>query len=219
MQTHTKEIPVWDIGVRLFHWLLVISFIVAYASSEEESLVHIYSGYLVLGLITFRLLWGFIGTKYARFSDFLYSPGKVVTYLKSLTSKSPDHYFGHNPAGGLMVLALLISLFIVTFSGLKLYAVEEGKGPLATQTTISIVSTAYADDDRYEHDNDDEHEYRGYKRYKGDDELEEFWEEIHEASTNFTVFLILLHISGVFIAGRLHNENLVKAMITGKKNT
>ncbi|MDX2503669.1 MAG: cytochrome b/b6 domain-containing protein, partial [Gammaproteobacteria bacterium] len=145
MITNIEEISVWDIGVRLFHWLLVASFIIAYASAEEESLVHIYSGYMVLGLITFRLLWGFIGSKHARFSDFVYSPAKIVSYLKSLIYKAPEHYTGHNPAGGLMVVALLISLFVVTVSGLKLYAVEEGKGPLAAQMDISIVSTAYAD--------------------------------------------------------------------------
>ena len=229
MLTNNKAIPVWDIGVRLFHWLLVVSFIIAYASSEQESLIHIYSGYMVLALITFRLLWGFMGSKHARFSDFLYPPDKILSYLKSLISGNPEHYSGHNPAGGLMVMFLLISLFMVTISGLKLYAVEEGKGPLAAQMNTSIVSTAHADGDRYEHDNDDDdHEYRRYERYKDDeyksrrykneDESEEFWEEIHEASTHFTVFLIVLHIFGVFISSKLHNENLIKAMITGKKN-
>ena len=127
-------------------------------------------------------------------------------------------------------MVLLISLFVVTLSGLKLYGVEEGKGPLATQMSISIVGTAHADDDRYEYDNDDDdyHEYRRYEIYKDDeykrgrhenkDKSEEFWEEVHEASTNFTVFLIVLHIFGVFISSKLHNENLIMSMITGKKN-
>jgi len=203
-----NTIQVWDILVRIFHWSLVISFVVAYFTSEEESLWHIYSGYVVLGLIIFRVIWGLIGSKYARFSNFLYSPGDVSQYIKELIGKRPTHYAGHNPAGGYMIIALLLSLFVVTVSGLKLYAVEEGLGPLAgVSSEFTIINNANADQD----ENDDEHE-------KNDQE-EEFWEEIHEVSTNFTLFLIFLHIAGVFVSSRLHDENLVKAMITGKKKT
>ncbi|TCK17873.1 cytochrome b [Thiogranum longum] len=200
-----NEIRVWDPLVRIFHWSLVAGFTIAYLTGEEESSLHIYSGYAVLGLITFRVVWGFIGTRYARFSDFIYSQHAVSRYLKSLVSRKPEHYVGHNPAGGWMVIIMLASLFVVSISGLKLYAVEEGLGPLAGPLpAVTIISPAHADD------NEDERE--GNESGAG-----KFWEEIHEASTNFMLFLVFLHITGVIISGRLHDENLVKAMLTGKK--
>jgi cytochrome b len=207
-----KTVKVWDIFVRIFHWSLVIAFIVAYLTAEGENAVHIYAGYTVLGLIIFRVLWGIIGSKYARFSDFVYSPSQVIQYLKGLKEKNPTHYLGHNPAGGWMIVALLLSLFVVTLSGLKIYAIEEGRGPLAwISSDASVIQVVRADEDE-----DDEHE--GGKHEDDEHEAEEeFWEEIHEISTNFTLFLIVLHFMGVVVSSRLHGENLVKAMITGKK--
>jgi len=206
-----KSVKVWDILVRLFHWSLVITFVVAYVTSEDGNIWHIYSGHAVLGLIVFRMLWGLIGSKYARFSNFIYSPGVVLKYIKQLTTKNPKHYMGHNPAAGYMVIALLLSLLVVTVSGLKLYAVEEGLGPLAgAGSEFVIINKAYADED------EDEDEEEGYRR-EGNEQGGEFWEEVHEASTNFTLFLIFLHIAGVLVSSRLHKESLVKAMITGKK--
>ena len=199
------EIKVWDILVRIFHWSLVIAFFIAYFTGEEENIWHIYAGYTVLGLISFRVIWGFIGTKYARFSNFIYSPSTALQYLKGLIMKHPKHYLGHNPAGGWMVILLLTSLFVVTVSGLKVYAIEEGKGPLASSSEIALVSESYANSDEYE--NEEEHEE------------EEFWEEIHEGATNFTLLLIFFHIIGVIVSSKYHKENLIKAMITGKKNS
>ncbi len=202
-----NTVKVWDISIRIFHWSLVISFFVAYITAEEADLLHIYSGYAVLTLVSYRLLWGFVGTKYARFRSFIFSPGEVLQYIKSLAQGHPRYYIGHNPAGGLMVLALLTCLLIVTISGLKLYAVEEGLGPLASVTTnLSVVSNAYSDDDEHE---------KSHRNEDGDQE--EFWEEIHELSTDVTLFLIFLHIAGVFMTSKLHHENLPKAMITGRK--
>ncbi len=201
----SQLIRVWDPMVRLFHWSLVIAFILCYISGEEESALHLYSGYAILGLISFRVIWGLIGTKYARFNNFIYRKEAVIAYFKSLVSRKPKHYTGHNPAGGWMVIALILSLFITTLSGLKLYAVEEGLGPFANNLPqVQLISSAYADSD--EHNNEGE-----------DDFWEEFWEEIHEFFANFSVFLIFLHVSGVFVSSLLHKENLVKAMITGKK--
>lgn len=209
----SNMIKVWDPLVRLFHWSLVLFFIVAYITGEEESWIHIQAGYVVLGLISFRVIWGLIGPKYARFTQFVYRPSEVLAYFKSLFTRSPKHYLGHNPLGGWMVIALLSMLFVVTFSGLKLYAVEEGKGPLAHN--VELISSAYADRDE---DHDDKHEYRN-KNHDGEGEefWEEFWEEIHEASAEFLLFLIFLHIVGVLISSLLHGENLVRSMITGEK--
>ena len=208
----SNEVRVWDPLVRVFHWGLVLVFTVAYLSGDEESSLHIYSGYIVLGLITFRVLWGFAGTRYARFSNFVYSPGTVIEYLKALVAKNPKHYVGHNPAAGWMVIAMLLSLFVVTVSGLKVYAIEEGLGPLAGEPpALIVIRSAYADDG-----DDDEHG-KNEDRHGEDEEAEEFWEEIHETSSNLMLLLIFLHITGVIVSGRLHNENLVKSMLTGKK--
>ena len=206
-----NEIRVWDPLVRIFHWSLVLVFTIAYLSGDEESSLHIYSGYVVLGLITFRVLWGLIGTRYARFSNFVYSPGTVIQYLKGLAAKKPKHYMGHNPAAGWMVITMLLSLFVVTVSGLKVYAIEEGLGPLAGESPeLTFISSAYADDEDNEHGKNE-------NGHGEDEEAEEFWEEIHEVSSNFMLLLIFLHITGVIVSGRLHNEHLVKAMLTGKK--
>lgn len=213
-----KSIYVWDISVRIFHWALVISFVIAYLTAEEKNIWHIYSGYTVLGLITFRVLWGIIGTRYARFSDFIYSPRTVFNYINELINKSPKRYIGHNPAGGWMIIAMLACLFVVVISGLEVYAIEEGRGPLAEETKIDskIIRTAQADRDEV----NDHEEGKRYGRNKGEGnkQNEEFWEEIHEVTTNIMLLLIFLHITGVVLSSRLHRENLVKAMITGKKN-
>lgn len=103
------RILVWDLPVRLFHWLLALSFAIAYLSSESErwQLVHITSGYVLAALIVFRLLWGFVGSRYARFSEFVRGPAAIKAYLAGLLRLRPPHYTGHNPAGALAVLALL----------------------------------------------------------------------------------------------------------------
>jgi len=209
-QTATGETRVWDPLVRIFHWSLVLTFIVAYLSSEEEGDIHIYAGYIILGLIVFRLIWGFIGSKHARFSDFIFSPQTIINYLKSMSTGRAKRYLGHNPAASAMIFALLLGLILTTYSGLKIYAIEEGAGPLAQQTTeISIIKSAHADND----------EYGEHEEHEGDEDGEEFWEEIHEASANFVLFLVILHVAGVIVSGRLHKENLVKAMFTGNKPT
>ncbi len=203
-----NTVYVWDKFVRLFHWSLVLLFITSYLTGEEETIVHIYSGYAIVGLLLARILWGFIGSKYARFSDFVRSPKATLDYIKSLRSDQPKHYLGHNPLGGLMVVVMLLTLLTITISGLKLYAVEEGAGPFAQHLKVSMLTTAYADDD-------DDHHHNG----EGDEnEGEDFWKEIHEAAVNFMLLLILLHIAGVIFSSRIHNEKLVKAMFTGEKN-
>ncbi|WP_338589502.1 cytochrome b/b6 domain-containing protein [Shewanella khirikhana] len=129
---------VWDIFVRTFHWSLVIAFVVSYVSGDELQSLHVASGYFILGLILMRLVWGFIGSKHARFSDFVRSPVAAFGYLKGLISgdsrDAGPRYEGHNPAGGLMVLMLLGSILATGFSGLKILGYE-GEGPFA-QTDI-----------------------------------------------------------------------------------
>jgi len=105
-----NRIKVWDPAVRLFHWSLVVAFTVAYFTEEDVLDVHVAAGYTVLGLVLFRILWGFIGPQHARFSDFVYRPGVVAAYLKDLMLGRARRYLGHNPAGGVMIILLFISL-------------------------------------------------------------------------------------------------------------
>ncbi|MEY4294499.1 MAG: hypothetical protein RLY82_187 [Pseudomonadota bacterium] len=114
---------VWDRIVRLGHWLLATSFIVAYLSAESERwrLVHVISGCLVFAAVTLRVLWGMVGTRHARFANFVRNPKHAITYLKSLVSRHPEHHIGHNPAGGWAVLSLLSLSAVVSITGWMAY--------------------------------------------------------------------------------------------------
>ena len=125
MMSKSAAVKVWDPLVRIFHWSLVAFFTIAFVTGEEENVWHIYTGYAVLGLIAFRIMWGFIGSEHARFSDFIFGPGKVIQYLGSLLGGKPQRYLGHNPAGGYMVLLMLVVLLAVTITGVKVYGLED----------------------------------------------------------------------------------------------
>lgn len=193
---------VWDPLVRIFHWSLVLLFAVSYVTGDDDSMLHIYSGYGIAALVAVRLVWGFIGSRHARFSDFVRGPRRVMEYARSLLRGKPVHYLGHNPLGGWMVVLLLAGLALTCWSGLEAYAAE-GKGPLAA-SSLSLIPAAIA------HGDED-----GHARGRGDGD--DFWGDIHEFLANFTLGLVIAHIAGVVVASRLHRENLVKAMITGRK--
>ncbi|MGR9116268.1 MAG: cytochrome b/b6 domain-containing protein [Gammaproteobacteria bacterium] len=125
------SIKVWDLPVRLFHWLLVAGFFAAYFTEDDFLTLHAWAGYLVFGLLLFRLIWGFIGNRYARFSGFFCSPAKSMNYVKELATGRANRYIGHNPAGSAMIIVLLLSLLITTATGLAVYGAEEQAGPLA----------------------------------------------------------------------------------------
>ncbi len=197
------KVYVWDRFVRLFHWSLVGLFTLSYLTGEEETWVHIYSGYAIFALVIARVLWGLVGTRHARFKDFVRSPRTVIAYARDLWAGHPRRFLGHNPLGGAMVVCLLLALLTTTLSGMKLYAVEEGKGPFAGAGSLTLVNRAYADDD---------HEY------EEEEEEEEFWEELHETAVNLTLLLVVLHIAGVAVSSLLHREALVRAMLTGYKD-
>ncbi|GAA0685133.1 cytochrome b/b6 domain-containing protein [Marinobacterium maritimum] len=110
-------VKVWDPFVRLFHWALVVCFTVAWLSADEWQDLHELAGYTVAALVVFRVIWGLFGTRYARFSQFVRSPEKVISYLKAIGNGQEVRHIGHNPAGGMMVLMLLGSLALLTLSG------------------------------------------------------------------------------------------------------
>jgi cytochrome b len=110
---------VWDAPVRIGHWLMVLCFAGAWLTAESErwQLAHLTLGYTMGGLVAFRIAWGLIGTRHARFASFIRGPQAVVAYLRSLLAGTPQHHTGHNPAGALSVVALLLLAIAVTFSG------------------------------------------------------------------------------------------------------
>jgi cytochrome b len=128
---HTPtQIRVWDPLVRIFHWSLVAFFIIAFITEDDWLYLHSFAGYSISGLLIFRILWGVIGTRHARFSDFVTTPKTVRAYLRSMLTGRPKHYIGHNPAGGMMIIGLLVVLLLTAVSGMATLATE-GLGPLA----------------------------------------------------------------------------------------
>lgn len=118
--THPGEITVWDLPTRIFHWSLAFSFAGAFITAEADGWrsVHIMLGYTLLGLLVFRLLWGMVGSRYARFSAFVTGPAKTKSYLASLLARQPEHHVGHNPAGALAIIALIGLGLLISLSGL-----------------------------------------------------------------------------------------------------
>ena len=118
-----SNILVWDLPLRLFHWLLAAAFAGAFLTAESERWrdVHVMLGYTTLALMAFRLAWGFVGTRHARFASFAYGPSRVVSYLRSLATRAPHHYTGHNPAGSWAIYALLAGVFATGATGLAVY--------------------------------------------------------------------------------------------------
>ena len=184
-QTNTPDtVKVWDPLVRLFHWSLVLSFFLAFITEDDWINLHVAAGYAVAMLIGFRLVWGLIGTRYARFTQFIKSPSQVLVYLKKMLTFDVPHYIGHNPAAAAMIVSLLVSIIFISITGMAIIATE-GQGPLA--------GTFWA----------------GFNA--------DWMEEIHEFFANFTMLLVLFHVAGVFVSSMMEGENLVRAMITGRK--
>lgn len=166
-------VRVWDPFVRIFHWSLVVLFTVAFLTGDEIEWLHLAAGYAIAALVAMRIVWGFIGPRHAKFSEFVKGPRAVLTFLKqSMRLEAPRH-LGHNPAGGAMVLLLLAMLIGLSVTGYLM-------------TTDAFWGS-------------------------------KLMEEIHEVLANMTLGLVGLHVLGVVIASLEHGENLVKAMITGRK--
>lgn len=168
-----RKILVWDVPVRLFHWLMAGCFAGAWLSAESESwrLLHVTLGYTMCGLVVFRIVWGLMGTRYARFSTFVRGPRAVARYVGALLRGQPEHHTGHNPAGALAIVALLGLTLVVTGSGWANYNDIAGK----------------------------------------------WLEKTHEAAASVMLAVVGIHILGVLVSSWLHRENLVGAMIKGRK--
>lgn len=123
-------IRIWDPLVRCAHWSLLGTFTIAYLTRTNDYEAHLVTGYVVMGLIIVRIIWGFVGPRHARYSDFICGPAPVYAYLRNLFRLTPPRYLGHNPAGAAMIIALIIVLAILSLSGVALDAAENRAGPL-----------------------------------------------------------------------------------------
>ena len=168
---------VWDRFVRVAHWTLVVSVLGAWLTAEMDgkaaAALHEWLGYLALAVLALRLPWGWVGSRYARFAQFVRSPRETVAYAKAVARFSEPRHVGHNPLGGWMIVALIVMVMAAAGSG-WLYATD---------------------------------------RFWG----EEWLEELHEALANGLLALVALHVAGVLFSSLRHRENLVRAMITGRK--
>ena len=194
------KVRVWDPLVRLFHWSLVATVAIAWLSAEELQPVHEVAGYIVAGLVAFRLVWGLVGGRYARFSRFIKGPRDTLAYLGDMVRGGERRYLGHNPAGAAMIVALLAALSGTALTG---WLMAEPARMAMLPEMPQIVAPAWADDDG-------EH---GEYGERGEGALK----EVHETFANLMLLLIALHLAGVVLASVRHRENLARAMITGDK--
>jgi cytochrome b len=166
-------VPVWDRFVRLFHWGSAGLVLLAYLTTDDARGLHEFAGYAVLVLVATRVVWGIVGTRHALFISFIAGPRAVLRYLMLLRAGRAPRHLGHNPAGGAMIMALLILLTIVAGSGWL-------------SQTDAWFGVPWVD-------------------------------RLHHVSAHLLLGLIALHVAGVIVSSWLHRENLVLAMITGRK--
>lgn len=111
------RIKVWDPLVRIFHWSLVALFTFSFFTGDEWKSAHVWSGYAIGTLLAIRIVWGLIGTRHARFASFLYSPATILVFIKDSLTFKAKRYVGHNPAGGVMVLLLILMISGIVTTG------------------------------------------------------------------------------------------------------
>lgn len=184
VNTHLK---IWDLPTRVFHWLLVVSFIAAYVTNwlgVSYFTYHLWAGYFVVILLVFRILWGIVGTHHAQFVNFVRHPIESAKYALHLTKGKAKSYPGHNPLGALMVLTLLLVLLLQAVTGL--FANDEifNIGPLYGYISheLSLKLTA-----------------------------------VHKELFYWILGAVVIHVGAVLFYVFVKRENLIKAMITGKK--
>ena len=188
------EVRVWDLFIRVFHWLLAAAVLIDWFT-DEPLWLHTWLGYLAAALIVLRVGWGFIGPENARLRSFVLGPRQVSDYLAGLIRFSSKRYLGHSPAGGAMVVALLIMVAATAGTGMANLAADRGEGPLSG--VIAKVERP--------------------PRIPGQRRPPLLMKQVHETVANITLVLVVLHVFGVALASFAHRENLVTAMITGRK--
>lgn len=183
------KILVWDVPVRLFHWLLVVLMATSYFSGRaggDWMQLHFWSGYAILTLLLFRLVWGFVGSTTARFSSFLKGPGAAFAHIAHLFRKEGPRDVGHNPMGGAMVLVLIFAVMAQVVTGLFTADTDTGmvNGPLALKVADKWVERAT---------------------------------DFHTWWINVLLVLVAIHVAAVLLYLVWKRHNLIGAMVTGRK--
>lgn len=181
-------VRVWDLGIRVFHWALLVAFAGAGVSQwilpESFLATHLVFGYAVGALLIFRLVWGWFGSEYGRLSQLRARPGVAIRYVLDFLHRRAQPYLGHNPGGALMIVVLLVTLAGVVATGMLVQAGEEKQGPFAGFVSYEVGSTA---------------------------------RDIHALLVNITLGLIGLHVLAVILHRAMAGESLVGAMFSGRK--
>ena len=172
-RTASRTISVWDLPLRLWHWALAACVLAAWFTPTVYDGLHRILGYTVLGLLAFRLAWGFLGSRYSRFRMVGVRLRSAPGYLWNLRRGMTGRYIGLNPAGTLMLVALLLSLAVSAITG-------------AMSVTVTFFGVWWVED-------------------------------THHYSSDAVIVLVVLHVVGVVMMGLLQRENLIRAMITGRK--
>jgi cytochrome b len=189
-----SEVRVWDPLVRVVHWSLAAAVLVDWAT-DEPLWMHTWLGYIAGALVTLRLVWGFVGPENARFASFVAGPRETFDYLAGLVRFSAKRYLGHSPAGGAMIVALLILVAATVGTGMANLAADRGEGPMA-----GVVAKVERP-----------------PRVPGQRRPPLLMKQVHETVANITLIFVAFHVAGVVLASFAHRENLVRAMVTGRK--
>ena len=182
-----RVVKVWDLPVRLFHWLLVVLIVVSFTTGKLGGnwlAWHFRSGYCILALVLFRIVWGVAGSQTARFSDFIRGPKGVFTYARSLFGGVSMFHAGHNPMGGLMIVLMLALLLVQATTGLFVDDDAGTRAPLADKASDAIVS---------------------------------LFTTIHRININVILVCVALHVCAALFYLLVRKDNLIVPMITGRK--
>lgn len=188
ISTPPMAVPVWDMAVRVFHWTLVVLVAIAavtgFVADAPWIGLHIAAGVAATLLIGLRVIWGFTGSRHARFADFVVTPAHLFAHAIDLAKGRAGRHLGHNPPGGWMILALIATIAALALTGTVTLGGALRAGPLAADVGYAAGSAA---------------------------------KEIHEALAIALLALIAAHLAGVLIESLRTRENLVRAMVTGRK--
>jgi cytochrome b len=183
----TRNLRIWDLPVRLFHWSLVALVVFSFTTAQiggNAMQYHEWSGITILTLVVFRTVWGFAGSTYARFGNFLRGPGWALRHARALWRGESVFYAGHNPLGGWMVLLLLLVLLVQAGTGLFANDDVMLEGPLAAHVSK---------------------------------ETSDLLTRIHHINFNVLLTLVTLHVAAALAYLRMKRENLILPLITGVK--
>ena len=188
MAVQRESIPVWDVGVRAFHWLLVLavaaSALTGFIVGRTALTFHLLAGVTVIGAVAWRVVWGGCGPTYARFASFTYRPSALLAHLRDALRGGRHRHLGHNPLGALMVFALLLVLTAIVLTGTVALGGLLKQGPL-----------------------------RAFLSYATGRQ----WIGVHNALAILLLVMIGLHLAGVAFESWRGRENLTRAMVTGRK--